>query len=49
LGASSSFISQPIGGEGGGEMKNRRSDLGRARCWSEGFMGVFTPKYTRMR
>ena len=44
FGASSSFISQPMGGEGGGEMKNSRSDFGRARCWSEGFMGVFTPK-----
>lgn len=49
LGASSSLISQPIGGDGGGEMKKRRSDLGSARCWSVGFIGVFTPKYTRMR
>lgn len=49
LGASSSFISQPMGGDGGGEMKNSRSDLGSARCWSVGFMGVFTPKYTRIR
>lgn len=32
LGASSSLDSQPIGGDGGGEMKNSRSDLGSARC-----------------
>ena len=44
FGASSSRISQPIGGEGGGEMKNSLSLLGNGKCWSDGFMGVLIPK-----
>lgn len=49
FGASSLRISQPIGGLGGGDIKNSLSLFGRGRCWSLGFMGVLMPKYTRMR
>lgn len=30
-------------------MKKSLSDFGNGRCWSLGFRGVFSPKYTRTR
>jgi hypothetical protein len=33
-----------MGGDGGGEIKKSLSDFGSARCWSDGFRGVFMPK-----
>lgn len=36
FGGSSCLLSQPCGGEGGGEMKKRRPVSGALRCWSSG-------------